>query len=82
MPKHLDRATRTLVTQYGNETAVTGPPPDFVETRRKDAAPKAIDALVRLLDACNEAEKNAARGRIPMVTAHWIRKQITEALDG
>lgn len=82
MPKYLDRATRTIVEQYGNETAVMGSPPDFPETRRKQAAPAAFHALVRLLDACSEAEKNAARGRIPMVTVHWIRKQITEALDG
>lgn len=81
MPKYLDRATRTLVTQYGNETAVTGPPPDFDATSRKDAAPKAINALERLLDACAEAEKNTPRGRAPMVTVHWIRKQITEALE-
>lgn len=78
MPKYLDRATRTLVTQYFNGDAFN----KAVEPwPRSDAAPEAKDALVRLLDACSEAEKNTARGRHPMVTVHWIRKQITEALE-
>lgn len=82
MPQFLDRATRALVTQYGNELAVLGPAPDFPESRRKDAAPKALDALERLLTACAEAEARNQRGHTPMVTVHWIRKQITEALTG
>lgn len=78
MPKFLDRATRMLVTQYFNGDAFN----KAVEPwPRSDAAPEAKVALERILDACAEAEKNAERGRSPMVTVHWIRKQITDALD-
>jgi len=75
MPKFLNRSTRQLVWQYGNELAAGA------NFERKDAAPKAFAALEKLLDACVEAEANAARGRIPMVTVHWIRKTITESLN-
>lgn len=81
MPKYLDRATRTVVEQYGNERGAIDWH-DEEEILRKECAPKAFDALARLLDACFEAEKNTQRGRSPMVTVHYIRKQITEALDG
>lgn len=81
MPKYLDRATRTLVWQYGNETATVAPPGVNTVVERKEAAPKAFDALEKLLDTCAEAEANCQRGRSPMVTVHYIRKQITEALS-
>lgn len=77
MPKYLDRATRTLVTQYFNRDGEQSGGNTVGEL-----APEAQNALERLLDACSEAEKNVARGRSPMVTVHYIRKQITEALDG
>ena len=69
MPKYLDRATRTLVWQYGNETAAVVPPAVNTVLERK------------LLDACVQAEVDCQRGRSPMVTVHFIRKQITEALE-
>lgn len=81
MPKYLDRATRALVTQYGSETAAVAPPGVNTVLERKPMAPKAFDALERLLDACVQAEANAYQGRSPMVTVHYIRKQITEALE-
>lgn len=76
MPKYLDRATRTLVTQYFNRDGGQSGGNTIGEL-----APEAQTALEKLLDACSEAEKNTARGRHPMVTVHWIRKQITEALE-
>lgn len=77
MPEFRDRATRTVVEQYFNGDAFN----KAVEPwPRSDAAPEAKDALVRLLDACSDSEKRTQRGRMPMVSVHWIRKQITEAL--
>lgn len=81
MPKYLDRATRAVVEQYGNETAMVAPPMVNTAVERKIVAPKMFNALERLLDACAEAERNVPRGRSPMVTVHYIRKQITEALE-
>lgn len=74
MPNYLDRATRTLVTQYFETDAEDLP-------TIGEVASEAKNALVRLLDACAEAEARNRRGRTPMVTAYYIRKQITEALE-
>lgn len=79
MPRYLNQATRTLVTKYFNKDAL---PQAEDDPTIGEVATEAKIALEKLLDACTEAEKNAPRGRIAMVTVHWIRKQITEALDG
>lgn len=77
MPQFLDRATRTVVEQYFNKDAL---PQAEDDPKIGEVATEAKIALERLLDACSEAEKNTQRGRSPMVTVYYIRKQITEAL--
>lgn len=78
MAQPLDRATRKIVMQYscrefGTE-ALDNPTINQV-------APEAIATLERLLDECNTAEVNAARGRTAMVTVGRIRQLIAEGLS-
>lgn len=75
MAQPLDRATRKIVSEYGNELAAGS------NEDRRSMAPKAFDTLERLLDECNTAEVNAARGRTAFVSVGRIRQQIAEGLS-